>query len=131
MEDYEIAPDNLHNGKGVAKQSLDAERNKKGWNELIFLRNLAKHIGRSATSQMKGSDWRLLVVLHQEIVIPAISDPDRRLHVTQFYKTLSEIQWISYAEPSVRKNRGIRLRLHAQCFFFAFWTGTIFVATHN
>jgi hypothetical protein len=37
LDEYEVGPDNLHNGKGVAKQSLDVEREQKGWNELVFL----------------------------------------------------------------------------------------------
>lgn len=126
LQNYEVAPDNLHNGKGVAKTSLDIERNQKQWDEDKFLRLLAKYIGRAQTSSLKGSDWRLMVVHYKEIVLPCISNLTRRAYTSKFFQTLAEIQWIAYGQAWFRSFRGIKLRLHVLCFQLSIWASVLY-----
>lgn len=68
---------------------------------------------------MKGALWRLLCLKYKEIILPSITDPQRRELVAFVFSILTEIQWIVYAEPRMQKNPIIQLHLHVLCFLLA------------
>src|SRR5690554_1523904 len=65
---------------------------------------------------MSGRYWRLLLVRFQEIIIPAITDPQRKQQYSELFSYLCDIQFISYCDPSAQAIPGIRLRLNVLCF---------------
>jgi hypothetical protein len=54
---------------------------------------------------MRGSDYRLLLACHSEIIGKSITNTTRRYYVQCALDRLLQIQWIAYAEPWVRDNR--------------------------
>ncbi len=116
LQDLDKGPDNMHNCKGATQKLIKYERGSKTWNDTTFLIAVAKHLHRVGVSQMKGAQWRLLLVHYEDIILPAVTDPTRREQLRVVFGYLAEVQCIAYAEPAAQKSKAVRLRLQVLCF---------------
>src|SRR5690606_24267200 len=78
-------------------------------------------IQRKDASDLDGAHLRLLFVRYKDVIVPALEDlkrrdPTRYALLLVFLDQWTEIQWILYSDPEVRKFRGVRLRLHILTF---------------
>lgn len=135
LDRFEIGPDNLHNGKGIIKTILQWEKNEKSWNESEFLLQLHKCMNKTGnslvgfkvgTGMMDGADWRFLLVLFPDIILPAINNQTRKEQVAELFLILCEIQFLAYSGSSAQESHPICLRMHVLCFLAGTWIEVLY-----
>jgi hypothetical protein len=122
LTDYEPSIDALHTIKGAAAAFIDAEKNhknsqnKRTWDSNEFARRLMNEVGRDSLAKCKGVDYRMLFVKYEKVILPSITDINRRTDVAEFCHLWTEIQYIMYAPPSAQQITAFRLHLHVAIF---------------
>jgi len=122
MKDLKEVIDNLHTVKGHLARIVELERDRKDFNDTLFLSNLNLILGRLSTAgtDMNGQSFRKLAILFEEILLPAVAR-DRKEAFASLYHNWSEIQFLMYdycelatSDKSILD--GIKTRMHLCTF---------------
>lgn len=122
MKESKQAIDNLHNVKGHLSKIIELERDRKDFDDTLFLSNLNKILGRLSTAgtDMNGQSFRKLAILFESILLPSVAN-DRKEAFSALYHNWTEIQYLMYdfgelatSEKSVLD--GMKARMHLATF---------------
>jgi hypothetical protein len=122
MQDLKQVIDNLHNVKGHLSRIVELERERKDFNDPLFLSNLNRVLGRLSTAgtDMNGQSFRKLAILFEEILLPSVAET-RKKAFASLYHNWTEIQFLMYdfcelatSDKSILD--GIKTRMHLCTF---------------
>ena len=82
LKDYQISIDNLHNTKGFIKCFLDFLKSHKNivFKDGLFKKKLFEILKKNDISSLSGTQYRVLAVCYEDIIIPCIqTNPNTRI----------------------------------------------------
>lgn len=122
LKNSKQAIDNLHNVKGHLSKIVELERDRKDFDDTLFLSNLNRYLGRSSTAgtDMNGQSFRKLAILFESILLPCVAD-DRKEAFSALYHNWTEIQYLMYdfgelVTSDISILAGMKTRMHLATF---------------